>query len=65
MDGLRCPHICCKAVIRGVTGLDELMKLRAHFLREHGRRLEMDEAMEARQWAEETNDRESRERVER
>lgn len=38
----------CRRVIRGVTGLDELMKLRKHLLDAHGWAPTMNQALEIR-----------------
>jgi hypothetical protein len=39
----------CRHEIRGWTGLDELMRLRAHFLRKHKIDLSMDAALKVRE----------------
>ena len=53
MPGLLCPHISCSRRIRsGVTGLQELEKVRAHFLRCHNEPLTPEEALDVRTAAE-------------
>lgn len=32
---LICPHMSCNTVIRALTGLQELQKMRQHFARKH------------------------------
>jgi len=34
-DNLICPHVGCNTVIRALTGLQELRKMRQHFARKH------------------------------
>lgn len=48
IHGLRCRVPGCKAIITGVTGLDEIMKLRQHFKRSHLSELTPSEALELR-----------------
>ena len=48
MDGLKCPVPGCKKIIRGMTGLQELQKLRSHYERAHLARITMEEALELR-----------------
>jgi len=47
-DGLVCHVPGCKKVIRALTGLQELMKLRQHMRRAHGANWDMNQALENR-----------------
>lgn len=45
---LKCTMPKCRGSIGGVTGLDEIMKIRAHFRKAHKQDLDTSEALEVR-----------------
>lgn len=47
-DRLKCPVPGCRTYIAGVTGLDEITKLRKHYRRVHLARLDTLDALELR-----------------
>jgi len=47
-NGLRCPVPGCKTTIRGVTGFDEINKLRKHYAKAHWANITMEEALTLR-----------------
>jgi len=54
--GLKCLVPKCKGVINGMTGLQELDKLRSHYLKAHKSHISMEEAMVIRERIETTYD---------
>lgn len=53
-DGLRCNVPGCKGIIRALTGLQEIEKLRYHYYRFHHCRLTVQQALELRVHIEES-----------
>lgn len=47
-SGLKCTVPGCRAMIRGMTGLQELNRLDAHFRRIHGQALRGEQLLELR-----------------
>ncbi len=46
--GLKCTMPKCRVVINGMTGLQEINKLKSHFRRKHHLELSMERALEFR-----------------
>lgn len=54
---MKCPHVGCKSIINGMTGLQEIERLMTHYKRKHKKYVDMRTALEIRSMAEAIEDR--------